>query len=227
MQDLFGGSSSGQSSSSSSGYSALPPALQSAFTSLGTQVGALTNPSNPGVTNMFTPTPLSTAQQGAVNKVNTGFAPTAASVGSDMSMQMNPYMDSVIAGVNKNAHAADSVFNQSLANSGVGPDSNRSILGANDIQQSSDMTIGNLLSSQFNTAMNNALTTLPGARAADASNQLQVGQGIQTLANQTKLAPIQALLAGTSMIAPFTAGGTSSGSGSSQSQNGIFSSIGL
>lgn len=227
MQDLFGGSSGGQSSASSSGYSALPPALQSAFTTLGTGLAsATTNASNAGG-GAFTPTPISGAQQGAVNAVNTGFAPTTSSVNSDMAMQMNPYMSSVIGGVNQNANAANSVFNQSLANAGIGPDSNRSILGANDIQQTENNTIGTLLSNQFNTAMQNALTTLPGARAQDAANQLQVGSSLQNLQNQTNMAPITALLTGISGISPFTAGGTSSGSGSSQSQNGIFSSIGL
>ncbi len=231
MKTLFGGSSgsTSQNSSSANGYSSLPPALQSVFTQLGTQLGDMTNPANPGVTSMFTPTPISAPMQGAVNNVNAGFAPNSDTIKSDMSMQMNPYMDSVIAGVNKNAAASGNVMNQALANTGVGPDSNRSILGANDIQQSADMTIGNLLSGQFNTAMNNALTTLPTARANDASNVLSVGQGLQTLQNQTNLSPITALLTGLSGISPFTAGGTSTdiGSGSTNSQNGIFKSIGF
>lgn len=227
MQDLFGGSSGSSGNSASSGYSALPPALQSAFTQLGTGLAsATTNASNAGG-GAFTPTPISTAQQGAVNNVNAGFAPTASSINTDMNMQMDPYMSSVIGGVNKNANAADSVFNQSLANSGVGPASNRSILGANDIQQTENNTIGTLLSNQFNTAMQNSLTTIPQAQAQDAANQLQVGSSLQNLQNQTNMAPITALLTGISGISPFTAGGTSSGSGSNQSQNGIFSSIGL
>lgn len=227
MQELFGGSSGSSSSSGKSGYSALPPALQTAFTTLGTGLADATNPANAGVTNMFTPTPISAPMQGAVNSVNAGFAPTADSIGSDMAMQMNPYMDSVIGGVNKNAQASDSVFNQSLANAGVGPDSNRSILGANDIQQTTNNTIGTLLANQFNTAMQNSLTTLPQARMGDAANQLSVGQGLQTLSNQTKMAPITALLTGISGISPFTAGGTQSSSGNNSSSTGILPGLGL
>ncbi len=135
MQALFGGSSGSQQSSSASGYSALPSQLQTPFNALGTQVGALTNPSNPGVTQMFTPSAMTPGENTAAANINAGFAPTASSINTDMNMQMNPYMSSVIGGVDQNAQAADSVFNQSLANAGVGPDSNTSILGANNIQQ--------------------------------------------------------------------------------------------
>lgn len=222
MQEIFGGSSGGGSQSSTSGYSALPPALQSAFTTLGTGLAsAATSASNAGG-GAFTPTPISSAQQTAVNNVNNGFAPTASSIATNQAMQMDPYMQSVIGGVNQNANAADSVFNQSLANAGGGPDSNRSILGANDIQQTENNTIGTLLSNQWNTAMNNSLTTIPQAQAADAANQLSVGSGLQSLQNQTNMAPITALLTGISGISPFTAGGTSSGSNSSTSNQAMF-----
>lgn len=225
MKTLFGGGGQSQQNQSANGYSALPAALQAGFNGLGTQVGALTNPSNPGVTNMFTPTPMTAGQNTAIGNINAGFAPTADSISSDMAMQNNPFMSSVIDAVNRNGQGQYGVMKQAMDAAGLGPDNNRSLLGANDIQQTTNNTVGQLLSQQFNTQMNNALTTLPTARASDANMQMTAGTAQQTLANQTKLAPIAALLAGTGMIAPFTAGGTSSGAGSGSNQGGIISSL--
>lgn len=224
MKTLFGGSKSGSSNSSSSGYSALSPALQSAFDPLGVAIGQYTNPNNPGVTGAFTPAPLSSAEQGAVANVNAGFAPTQQSVAADMALQMNPFNDSVINEINRQGNGQYSVMKQALSNAGQSG-SNRSILGANDVDLSRQNLIGSFLQNQFNTGMNNALTTLPNARSEDATNQLSIGNLLRQLDMATKQAPVTALQAGTSMLSPFMSGGTSSGTSNSSSQNGIFKSI--
>ncbi len=220
MKTLFGGSS--QSSSSKSGYSALPKALQGGFNQLGTAIPQFTDPNNPGVIDAFTPAPLSAAENTAVGNINAGFAPTASSVDSDMALQMNPFNEQVIGEVNRQGQGQYSVLKQAMQDAGQSG-SNRTLLGANDVDLSRMGVIGSLLQNQFNTSMNNALTTLPSARAADATSQLGVGDIIRQLGLQTKQAPVNALAAGTGMIAPFTAGGTSSSSGSSQ--NGIISTL--
>lgn len=221
MKTLFGGGS--QSSSSANGYSALSPALKATFDPLGTAIGQYTNPNNPGVTNAFTPTPLSTGETGAINNINKGFAPTADSINSDMAMQANPFNDQVINEINRQGQGQYSALKQAMDAAGQGPSSNRSILGANDVDLSRMGVIGQFLQSQFNTGMTNALTTLPSARAADATSQLGVGDLLRQLDMQTKQAPVNALTAGTNMIAPFTAGGTSSSTGSQQ--GGILSTL--
>lgn len=222
VKQLFGGG--GGSNSQKSGYSALPKELQKAFTPMGQAVAQYTNPNNPGVKEAFTPTPLSGAENNAVDNINKGFAPTADSIKSDMALQMNPYNDSVISEINRQGTGQFSVMKQALTNAGQSG-SNREILGANDVDLSRQNVIGSFLNNQFNTSMNNALTTMPQGRASDASNQLSVGDMIRKLAMQTAQAPITALQAGTGMIAPFTAGGTASGSNSNN--NGIFKPIGF
>ncbi len=250
MKALFGGSDNSSNSVSSnssnsasqqgsqSGYSALNPALQAAFNPMGTAIGQLTNPNNPGVTSMFAPEGPTAAMTNATNNINTGFAPTASSVASDMSMQANPYNDSVINTINQQGQGQYSVLKQAMNAAGQGTDSNRSLLGANDIDLTRQNLIGSFLNGQFNTQMQNALTTLPNARAADASNQMNTGMMNNSVINAQKLAPITALQAGTGMMAPFLQGGTaqgmsvgnsngtSAGGSSGNSQGGIIPGIG-
>lgn len=213
-----GGSNSSNSTSnqnSASGYSALSPALQAAFNPIGQQIGALTNPGNAGVTDMFSPQGPTAAMTNATNNINAGFAPNAASIGSDMAMQMNPYNDSVINTINQQGQGQYSVLKQAMNAAGQGTDSNRSLLGANDIDLTRQNLIGSFLNGQFNTSMNNALTTLPNARAADAANIMNTGMLNNSVINAQKLAPITALQAGTGMMAPFLQGGTATGTSSS------------
>ncbi len=212
MKALFGSSS--QASTNTSGYSALSPTLRAAFDPLGSAIAKYTNPNNAGVTESFTPVPLSETENAAIGKINAGFAPTSSSINSDMAMQMNPFNDSVIGEINRQGQGEYSVLKQAMDAAGQ-TGSNRGILGANDVDLSRMGVIGQFLQSQFNTSMNNTLTTLPNARAADATSQLGVGDLLRQLDLQTKQAPVNALLAGTGMIAPFTAGGSGSSNGSS------------
>lgn len=216
MGSILGGGGSKQSSSSTSGYAALPPQLQAIFNQLGMAVGQYTNPNNPGVTDRFTPLAQTADETAAFDKMRQGFAPNAQSIGSDIAMQQNPFDQYVIDGINREATGQNSILGQNLTKAGQFG-SNRGMLGANDIDLSRLQQIGQFKQGGFNTAMNNALTTLPQARANDAQGLLGIGGFQRDLASGTNLAPVSALQAGTGMINPFTAGGTST---STQSGNG-------
>ena len=175
---------------------------------------------NPGVTDMFTPMGQTADETRAFDMMRQGFAPTADSLRNDINMQMNPYMDSVIGGINREANSQNSILRGDMSDAGQ-MGSNRSILGENDIENTRQMGIGQLLASQYNNASNNAMNVLPGLRQQDAGNMMGIGAFLRSLDTQTKQAPITALQTGTQMMSPFISGGTSS----SQSTPGIIPTI--
>ena len=224
MGSILGGGGSKQSSSSTSGYAALPPQLQAIFNQLGMAVGQYTNPNNPGVTDRFTPLAQTADETAAFDKMRQGFTPTAQSLQSDIAMQQNPFDQSVIDGINREATGQNSILGQNLTKAGQFG-SNRGMLGANDIDLSRLQQIGQFKQGQFNTSLNNALNVLPQQRANDANSLLGIGQFQRNLQGQTNLAPVSALQAGTGMISPFTAGGTAAGN-SSTGGSGMLGGIG-
>lgn len=164
--------------------------------------------------NIFTPLGQTAGETQAYNAINKGFTPTASGLSSDISMQQNPFDASVIAGINRQGQGANSVLQQNLNSAGQFG-SNRAALGANDIDLSRLQQIGQFEQGQYNTNLNNALTTLPALRQQDAKAQLAAGGSQRTLAQQTQQAPITALqtIAQILGILP-TNSGTSSGSSS-------------
>lgn len=158
-----------------------------------------------GVTDMFTPLAQTADETRAFEMMRQGFTPTEDSIRRDTAMQMNPYMDSVIEAVNRQGQGQYSVMKQEMANAGQSG-SNRGTLGANDIDQTRQMTIGQLLSSQFNNSLNNAMTVLPGQRMQDAAGLLGIGEFMRTMDTNTKQAPINAIKTGTSLMSPFISG---------------------
>jgi hypothetical protein len=162
-----------------------------------------------GVTDMFTPLAQTDDETRAFEMMRQGFTPTEESIRRDTAMQMNPYMDSVIAAVNRQGQGQYSMMNQEMANAGQSG-SNRSILGANDIDQTRQMTIGQLMGTQFNNSLNNAMTVLPGQRAQDAAGLLGIGDFMRSLDTQTKQAPITAMQTGLNMMGAFTSGNNQS-----------------
>ncbi len=161
------------------------------------------------------------AETGAINSINNGLGvPTADSIKSSMDMQMNPYNDSVINQINQQGNGQYSILKQALTEAGQNG-SNRQALGANDIDLTRMNQIGGFLNGQFNTAMQNALTTIPQAQVANAQNVMSAGAFQRALALQTAQAPVAALQAGTSMLSPFVTGGTSTATGSGSSTGGI------
>jgi len=205
MPSVLGGGGGKSSQTTMGGFSALPPQLRAVFGDIGSSIGQYTNPNNPGVIDRFTPMAQTADETAAIDRIRQGFAPTADSIKADIAMQQNPFDQYVIQGINREATGANSILNQALSRAGqVG--SNRGMLGANDIDLSRLQQIGQFQQSQFNNALNNALTTLPSARASDAAGLMGIGDFLRNLDLQTKQAPISALQAGTGMMAPFVSG---------------------
>ncbi len=200
----------GTPSQQNSGYSALPNQLQTSFNQLGQDVSQYTNPNDPANVARFTPIPQTGSETQAYNTINQGITPTANSLNSDLSMLMNPFNNSVIGGINNAANSADSILKQNMTQAGQFG-SNRQQLGANDIELQRQNQIGSLLQNQYNQALGQVFNNLVPERQQDITNQLGEGAQQRQLAYQTAQAPISSLQAGTSMIAPFTAGGTATG----------------
>ncbi len=200
----------GTPSQQTTGYSALPSSLQAGFNQLGQDVSQYTNPNDPNNVARFTPIGQTTGETQAYNNINQGFTPTSASLGTDLSMLMNPFNDSVIGGINNAANSDYSILKQNASQAGQFG-SNRQNLGANDIELQRQNQIGSLLQNQYNQALGQVFNNLVPQRQQDAMNQLNAGGAQRQLALQTSMAPISALQAGTSMIAPFTSGGTATG----------------
>jgi hypothetical protein len=219
--EIFGssGSSVGHSNNnSSSGFSLLPQQIQDAFTQYATQAG---NQFATPQTSSYAPGPLTSGETTALNTINQGFAPTQDQINTSMNEQMNPFNADVMNQIQRQAYGADSALNSQLSAAGQ-YGSNRAALGANDIASQQATTLGSILQPQFQTAMNNALTTIPQLNAQSASAQLQGGQFQQQLGLQNAQAPVSALSAYGSLLGvlPQTGGSVSSGTSDNRSSQG-------
>lgn len=211
------GSSGSNQQSSQQGFRDLPPEIQNAFKDLATQAQGFLPGNNAGTTSAFTPLAQTAGETQAINNINRGFTPNAQQFQSDIDMQQNPYNKYVIDEINRQAGGQKSVLNQSLNSAGQFG-SNRQFLGANDIDLSRMNNIGSFLQQGYQNASNNALTTLPGLRANDASAQLQAGGFQRGLAGQSAQAPISGLAAISQILGVLpTNSGQSSGSGETSS----------
>jgi hypothetical protein len=192
---MSGGSQ--KSSGSSGGFNALSKDIKSNFNTLARNTtDLLLNGNGNG---MFTPGEFNSDQLAAFDILRTGVAPNADSIGSDIAMQMNSFDNYVIDGINREAVGDYSQVKQAMNNVGT-LGSNRDILGANDVDLSRLQKIGQFNQSQYNTALNNALTVLPAARMQDAQNQLGVGQTLYDRATQLQQAPYAALAAAAQLM---------------------------
>ena len=221
MKAITGGSDSSSKSSSQSGFSQLPSVIRGAYKDFGRQVrGLLSDPAS--FTSAFTPLGQTADETAGIQAIRAGFAPTQQSITSDIAMQMNPYNDSVISTINREANGQNSILRQTLNSAGQFG-SNRSILGANDIDLTRANQIGTFLSDQYNTSLNNALTTLPSARAADANGLMGIGSFQRGLDSQTNQAQYSALSAIGALLGvlPTDGGSTSTGSSTASSVGGV------
>lgn len=136
---------------------------------------------------LFQPASFTQDQLSAFDLARSAASPTEEGVASLVSPFMNPYIDSVIGEVNRQAQGQNSVLQQNMNAAGqLG--SNRQMLGANDIDLSRMNQIGSILSGQYNTALNTALSN----QQSGINNLLSIG-GMQ---QQQNLAEQQAPLAG-------------------------------
>ena len=184
-------SSGGSSQQATSGFQALSPQIQGVFNNLAQQAGGYLNGGN-GINSMFTPLAQTAGETSAINTINNNVAPTAANVNANMALQQNPWDSSVIANLNKQANGQQSNLNQAVSAAGQFG-SNRAMLGANDIDMSRLNNIGAFQQGEFNTQMNNALTTIPQQQLAQAQAALSAGGFQRNLNAQTQQAPITGL----------------------------------
>lgn len=212
MKSVFGGSES--KSESKSGFGQLPPEIQNAFKVLATNSQNMF--ANGAGDAMFRPMGQTAGEKTALTTLANGFAPTADSIASDIAMQQNPFDQYVLDGINREANGQNSILQKNLTAAGQFG-SNRAALGANDIDLTRLQQIGQFKQSQFNNAMNNALTVLPQQRYASAQGQLQGGGYERNLDLQGKQAPVSALQAWAQImgVLPKEGGSTSSSKSSS------------
>lgn len=194
---IKGGSTNSSGSSNqqaTSGFQALSPQIKGVFNNLAQQAGSYLNGGTNGgsTTGMYTPLAQTAGETSAINTINNNVAPTAANVNANMALQQNPYDQSVINTYNQQANGQQSNLNQQLSSAGQFG-SNRAALGANDIDMTRLNNIGAFKQSEFNTQMNNALTTIPQAQLQQANAALSAGGFQRSLAGQTAQAPITGL----------------------------------
>lgn len=220
MKSLFGGSGQ-QSQSSSGGFNQLPSEIQGAWKGFASGLMPYMNNAD-----AFKPIPKTEAEVKALGNINQGFAPTQQTINSDIAMQMNPFDTYVIDEINRQGTGNYSMLKQALNEAGQSG-SNRQMLAANDIDLSRMNQIGQFKQGQFNTAMNNAMTTLPGARREDATMQMGGGAFERGLDLQTKQAGINSMLALAQAMGVLPkAEGSSTSTSSGNSSNGMASMAG-
>lgn len=229
MQDLFGGSKQSAQQSSASGFGALPPDIQNIISQLATSAGSTLNPSGTPNTSIETLPALTQPSQSALSQIqNQDFAITPESIQTDINEQMNPYDQSVINQIERAQNGSLSQLNSYLTNTGT-YGSNRGELGANDIAQTAADQVGGFLNSEYNTNLNNALTTIPQNRAQSAAGSVSGGQFTQQQSLQNQQAPITALAQLAQILQqgiPATSTGQGSSSGSSVNGGGLFGGAG-
>ena len=222
-QEILGssGSSSGQSTGQS-GFSLLPPALQQAFTQYGNTLNSQTaNPNS--LTSAFTPEPLNSGATSSLQALSdNAYAPTAANINSSMASVTNPYMADVINPTEQAAYGADSALSSTLSAAGQFG-SNRATLGANNIANQEAATIGGLEGNQFNTSMNDVLSSILPGMQSSASGSINAGLTAQQQALMKSTAPYTALSAYSSLLGniPSSGGSISNSSNSSATSSGF------
>lgn len=223
MKTLFGGSK--QTSSSQSGFSQLPPEVQAAWSDLATQATKTLSPVNNSA-GMFQLPGLSGGANNALQQIYKGFTPDANQLSSDINMQMNPFDDSVISTINREAGGKNSALSSYLSNAGQFG-SNRGALGANDIDLTRLNQIGTFKQGQFQNSLSNALNVLPQLRAQSAQGALGAGQFEQGQAFQNQQSPVSALQALAKIIGVLPDNGGSTATSTGTASNGMFKPISL
>lgn len=168
-------------STPASGFYATPKPYQTLFNSVVGNANTTLPQINAG---MFDPSQGQTA--GAFQSLMNGFTPTADSLSADIGMLTNPFNDSVINQINRQATGENSLVNQAANRAGQ-MNSNRSFLATSDVEQNRLNNIGQFYQGQYNTALDQVLNKLVPQRAQDAATALTVGQ-------QSTQAPLQALM---------------------------------
>lgn len=213
---IFGGDESKSTQSSESGYRLLPQDIKNSIEQYARQTtNMFKTPS--GAESMFRPEGFSAQEQSILDRMlGNGYAPTASTVASDIELQMNPYNDAVINEINRQAQGENSILKQNATAAGQFG-SNRQMLGANDIDLTRMDRMRSFLSDQYNTSLQNALTTLPQARLQSDLTGLSSGEAQRQLAEAQRLVPLTALQAYGGLLGALPTDGGSISSGMSKS----------
>jgi len=222
MCDISGGESSGKSNSNTnSGFSQLPASIQNAYTQYANTLNNSTSDQD-ALTAAYTPNDLNSGATSALSNLsNSAYSPTADSIKSDIEMQTNPYDSSVIDTYNREANGSNSQLKQAQSTAGQFG-SNRAQLGANDVDLTRLNQIGTFKQEEYNTALNNALTTLPNQRTTAAQNAVSAGTTEVNNSLAQSEAPYTALSSYANLLSalPTSGGSTSTSNSSNQSANG-------
>jgi hypothetical protein len=153
----------------------------------------------PGATTSaaFTLPNYNTDQTQAFSNIENSANPTSQSIGDLVKTYQNPYDQSVIDGINRQANGQYSILKQSLNEAGQ-QNSNRQDLGANDIDLSRQQQIGQFEQSQFNNSLNTGLQQ----QQLNNQNLLGIGNFQQNQSYQNQLAPYAALQAQAGLLNP-------------------------
>ena len=219
-KSLFGGSES--ESSSRSGFGLLPQEIQDVFKNYATDLNSQF--SGGGANDLFTPLPQTEYETQALGSTLRGTTPDAAQLNSDIAMQMNPFDEHVIGGINREAQGDYSILKQGLNEAGQFG-SNRQLLGANDIENTRLDMIGRFKQGQFDKAVDNSLNTLANSRGRDIGLQFGAGDFLRGLDTQTRQAPIDAMRSFGQLLGVLPTSGGSEGTSSSDSQSGAAGGI--
>lgn len=191
MKFITGGSDSSGTSqkTSESGFSLLPTEMQAPYKQYGTQLSDLFKTPQ---TAAFTPMQATAGENKALASMNAGYTPTQQGLQSDIAMQMNPYDESVIGTINREAQGQGSILNNLLSKAGQFG-SNRATLGANDVDLTRLNQIGSFKQNMFQTALDNAMKTMPSLRQASDQAAMGAGSFERGMQAKTLQAPMSAL----------------------------------
>jgi hypothetical protein len=173
----------------------------------------------------FKPLAQTADETAAFDMMRAGFAPTPERINQDMSMLMDPYKDSVINTINREAGGEYSILKQAMGEYGQ-MGSNREILGANDIDLTRTNQIGTFMSDQFNTNLSHILNEIPALRQNDATNRMGIGAFNRDIDWKTKQAPIESLRTLAQMVSAIPANSSTSSQSSSSGLGGVLGGIG-
>lgn len=225
MKEVFGGSEEESSGSTKSGFQTLPKEIKDAFKkyTVDTQNMFQSGAGN----NMFTPLGMTAGEQQAIDQMNAGVVPNAATLQADIAMQQNPYDQYVIDEINRQAQGENSVLQQNMAASGQ-YGSNRQAFGANDIDMARMDQIGRFRQENFQNAMDNALKIMPQLRQQGIQNKMEAGDFQRRLYALQQQVPYTALQAWGGLLGatPSDGGTISNQSSSGSSTGGIIPGIG-
>jgi hypothetical protein len=208
FSSILGGSKS--SSSNSSGYGALPKVAQDAMDEVTRRGQSLLL--GPGGADLFRPMPQTGAETQAFNLMQQPL--TSQGVSDIVGRFQNPYMDSVVGDINREAEGNFSLYKQALSGAGQ-MGSNREFVNAAAADEARLRAIEQARRESYNTALNTGLAQ----NQQSIGNLMTQGDFTRGLDAQTRTGELTALQQMAQLLGVYPA--TSEGSSKSSSSPGI------